>query len=469
MSKLQPSKHLPAPWPRSLRLLGMVCALALSLAGCEQSSQLARIQAQGELLVATRTAGTTYYQGPRGPAGLDYALVSRFAEHLGVRLRLVFPEDLSALLEATRRGRVHMAAAGLTDTPQRRRALRFSLPYQEINEELVYRRGSHRPSSLDQIAPGQLHVVAGSSHAETLARLQQHHPQLHWVERRGVGHEELMQEVNRGEISFGISDSHELALAQRVHRYLRTAFPVGESRQLAWAFPPSGDDSLRRAANRFLQSIRQDGTLERLIERYYGHTDRLNFVDRRDFRRHLRDRLPRLRKFFQEAAKASGYDWRLLAAIGYQESHWRPDAVSPTGVRGVMMLTRATAERVGVKNRTDARQSIHGGARYLQIVEKKIPERIARPDRLWFTLAGYNVGFGHLEDARILTQRQGGNPDLWMDVKKRLPLLAEREYHETLKHGFARGQEPLTYVENIRNYYDLLVWYDHNPPAFQAE
>ena len=171
MSKLEPSKHVPAPWSRSLYLLGIVCALALWLAGCEQPSQLARIQAQGELLVATRNAGTTYYQGAQGPAGLDYALVSRFAEHLGVRLHLVFPEDLSALIEATRTGHVHMAAAGLTDTPQRRRSLRFSLPYQEINEELVYRRGSRRPSSLDEITPGQLHVVAGSSHAETLARL----------------------------------------------------------------------------------------------------------------------------------------------------------------------------------------------------------------------------------------------------------------------------------------------------------
>ena len=173
----------------------------------------------------------------------------------------------------------------------------------------------------------------------------------------------------------------------------------------------------------------------------------------------MRDRLPKLRPYFEEAEALTGIDWRLLAAVGYQESHWQENAVSPTGVRGIMMLTQDTARHVGIKNRLDPRLSIIGGARYLRIVEKKIPDRIDDINRLWLTLAGYNIGFGHLEDARILTQRQGANPDLWLDVKERLPLLRKKAYYSTVKHGFARGNEPVTYVENIRNYYDLLLWF----------
>lgn len=449
-------------------LVPLLLSLAL-LQGCEQSSQLTRIQAAGELLVGSRQANTTIYQGAQGAEGFEYELISLFAKSLGIKPRFVFPGDLTELIDATRHGEVHMAAAGLSITPARRHYLRFSVPYQETMEQLVYRRGDRRPRSLDEIEAGDLHVVAGSSHAETLSGLRDQSPELSWVARRGISQGQLLREVNEGELRLTVSDSHELSRALRVHRFLKPAFDIGKPQQLAWAFPPGSDGSLRRAANRFLQEIKQNGVLEQLQERYFAHTGRMNFVDRRDFYRHLAERLPRYRDYFIEAAEQTGLDWRLLAAIGYQESHWRPKAVSPTGVRGLMMLTLAAAKRVGVTKRTNPKQSIIGGAKYLKIVAAKIPERIQEPDHLWLTMAGYNVGFGHLEDARILTQRQGANPDLWMDVKKRLPLLRKKKYYKTLKYGFARGDEAVNYVENIRNYYELLVWYENNPQQVNAE
>ena len=151
-------------------------------------------------------------------------------------------------------------------------------------------------------------------------------------------------------------------------------------------------------------------------------------------------------------------DWRLLAAIGYQESHWNPRARSPTGVRGIMMLTLNTAKHIGVKNRLDAEQSIMGGAKYFKIVLKRIPARIPEPDRTWFALASYNIGWGHVEDARILTERQGADPDRWVDVKERLPLLRQRKYYKQTRYGYARGNEPVQYVDNIRRYYETLQW-----------
>ena len=151
--------------------------------------------------------------------------------------------------------------------------------------------------------------------------------------------------------------------------------------------------------------------------------------------------------------------------MGYQESHWRANAVSPTGVRGLMMLTHATAKQLGVRDRTNPKQSILGGARYLQSLIRRLPERISGEDRLWLAIASYNVGMGHVEDARVLTERQGSNPNLWHQVKRRLPLLRQKRYYRTLKYGYARGNEPVTYVDNIRYYYDMLTWYEQHPEA----
>ena len=177
------------------------------------------------------------------------------------------------------------------------------------------------------------------------------------------------------------------------------------------------------------------------------------------FSRRLKTRLPKWEESLRAAAKEQGLDWKLLAAISYQESHWNPRAKSPTGVRGLMMLTLTTAREMGVKNRLDPQQSIRGGARYFKKTFNRIPDSVVGQDRLWMALAAYNVGMGHLEDARVLTQREGGDPNLWADVEQRLPLLAKRKYYSTLKHGYARGWEPVAYVRNIRSYHNTIAWH----------
>jgi membrane-bound lytic murein transglycosylase F len=457
------------PRSRDNTRIAVALAFALQLAGTWALLQLLaqpatplleRVRESGVLTVATRHSPSVYFTGASGPNGFDYALVERFAETLQVEVRYVFPQSIEALLDATVRGEVHLAAAGLTVTEARQQRVNFSVPYHAVTEQLIYRRGDRRPRSMDEIAPGDLHVVAGSSHEETLRLIQRTGGgELLWEPHPVSGAADLLAGVDRGELRLTVADSTEVVLNRRVFAHTAVAFDLGEPRPIAWAFSRVGDDSLRKAANRFLLSLENNGELRRLRAEFFGHSGRMNFVDTREFWRHVRDRLPALRPHFEEAAEQTGIDWRLLAAIGYQESHWRSDAVSPTGVRGVMMLTRPTADRVGVDDRHDARQSILGGARYLRIIEGKIPERIMEPNRLWLTLAGYNVGFGHLEDARVLTERDGGNPDLWIDVKERLPLLSKKKYYSTLRHGYARGREPVDYVDNIRNYYDLLIWY----------
>ncbi len=433
--------------------------LAIQLLSCSiPTPLLERIKQDGELVVITRNSATTYYEGREGIAGIEHDLVRMFARELGVRVRFVIPESFDQIIPMIKRREAHFAAAGLTVTKDRKVEVKFSPSYQQITQQLIFRNGSQHPKNLSETIGSKFEVLAGSSHAAELNRRKQKIPGLEWVERRELESEELLYMVHTGEIDYTIADSNETALNRRFYPELLVAFNLTAPEQLAWAFPHEEDSSLFDAAAEFIRRIKKSGQLDQLIERYYGHVERLGFVDTNTFKRHVLTRLPKYIGYFKDSAKATGIEWELLAAIGYQESHWNPDAVSPTGVRGIMMLTEATAEQLDIEDRTVPEQSIIGGANYLQLISEKIPPSVVPPDRMWFILAAYNVGFGHLEDARILAQRDGKNPDKWQDVKQYLPLLSRQAYYRTVKHGYARGREPVDYVDNIRGYHDLLTW-----------
>ncbi|HHJ12986.1 MAG TPA: membrane-bound lytic murein transglycosylase MltF [Gammaproteobacteria bacterium] len=433
--------------------------LTLLLYGCDfNQSHLDRVRAAGELVVLTRNGGTTYYQGPFGPTGIEYDLAQGFAEHLKVKLRLKTPDTLSDILEDIQAGRADLAAAGLTVTPERRRVLNFGPSYQQITPQLVYRSGRHAPRSLDEL-DGILEVVAQSSHAEKLRELQQRYPNLVFQENDELESEQLLYLVWEQVIDYTVADSNEVAINRRFYPELRIAFDISAPEPLAWAFPPGKDTSLLDKAREYFDKLQKTGRLQQLLEHYYGYVSDFDYVGTRRYMKHIREKLPELQAWFEQAAKKTGEDWRLLAAIGYQESHWNPRAVSPTGVRGVMMLTRDTMQHLGItKSRHDPKASIEGGALYLASLKRRLPERIKDPDRTWLALAAYNVGFGHLEDARILAQQAGANPDKWTDVKKFLPRLSQKKWYRKTRYGYARGREPVRYVENIRSYYDILVW-----------
>jgi membrane-bound lytic murein transglycosylase F len=269
--------------------------------------------------------------------------------------------------------------------------------------------------------------------------------------------EALIRRVARGDTDYAIINSNEFSLLRHYYPEARVAFDLGPTSQVAWALP-RGDDSLRESVAAYFAEIEATGELQQILDRYYYASRDFDFVGSRAFVRHLNSRFPRYQQHFEEAELETGIDWRLLAAIAYQESHWNEEAVSPTGVRGLMMLTERTATMMDVADRNDARESILGGARYFEGVLRKIPQRIAAEDRLWLAVAAYNIGFGHVEDARIITQTQGGNPDSWQEVRERLPLLADESWYTSVERGFARGSVPVIYVDNVRRYYALLQW-----------
>ena len=297
--------------------------------------------------------------------------------------------------------------------------------------------------------------------------MQQQFPGLSWHADPELESDELLILVWQQLIEYTIADSNELSVNRHIYPELKPAFDISEPEPLAWAFPLGEDNSLLDEAKSFFKEIKENGTLERLIDRYYGHIEDFDYVGTRRYQAHIEQRLPQFRNFIKEAADEIVMDWRLMAAIGYQESHWDPDAVSPTGVRGIMMLTRAAAKDMNVADRKDPEQSIRGGARYLARMLQRIPERVPEPDRTWLALAAYNVGHGHLEDARNLTQKNKGNFDRWVDVKENLPLLSQKKWFQQTRYGYARGREPVRYVDNIRTYYDILVWLTEQQPENQ--
>jgi len=434
-------------------------AITSWLSSCEKSlTQLERIRKSGILKITTRVDPTTYYHGPNGPIGLEYDLAQLFAKRLGVTVQFSTTANFSEILKQIETGKTDIAAAGLTITKSRQKKMRFAPGYQKITEQIIYRSGTKRPKKPEHLTDGILEVVNNTSHIESLKKLKQETPELTWTVNTTLDTSGLIYLVEQGLIDYTVADSNQFALIRRFYPKLYSAFSISKPRYLAWALSRSDDNSLYNEVTAFFKKIKKDKTLDQLIERHYSYVANLNYVDLCKFREHVKSRLPVFQNIFEKAGQKHELDWRFIAAISYQESHWRNKATSSTGVKGLMMLTRSTAKQLKIKDRTNPYDSIFGGTKYFQMLHKKIPERISEPDRTWMALAAYNIGFGHLEDARILTRKRGKNPDLWLDVKKSLPLLSKKKWYRQTKHGYARGNEPVKYVENIRSYYDLLIW-----------
>jgi len=436
----------------------LLLVLGISGSGCAPppENKLQAVKQAGELVVLTRNSPTTYYEGPDGPTGFEYDLALAFAKTLSVNVRMKSIERFGDILPMIANGSADLAAAGITVTPQRETAVRFTPHYQQIRQQVIYNTRTPAPTSPKALLGRNIEVVAGTSYIERLEALKEKYPKLKWTEVQDMETEELLIRVQEGQTDVTIADSNIVALSQQFSPDLRVGFDLSDSEKLAWAFPLGNDNSLFDAATGFIEAIRRSGELAHLIERHYGAATRFNPINIATYLQKIETDLSRYKHLFEEAGRRYALDWRLLAAMSYQESYWDPKAVSPTGVRGIMMLTETTAQHLGIKDRLDPRQSILGGGAYLRQMIDRLPSRIPEPDRSWMALAAYNVGFNHLEDARVITQKQSGDPDKWSEVKERLPLLTKAVWHTRTRHGYARGYEPVQFVTRIRTYYEVL-------------
>lgn len=464
----------------SLPLLGqMILLLAAAILHTGCSRVPAPPWQTGELVVLTRFSPTTYYLDADGePTGLEYDLVRRFADAQGWTVRFELASSLEEMFARLERGEAHLAAAGLAATDHRLGRVRFGPAYAETRERVVCGPSVDAPKGVADLVGLRLEVVAGSSHVDRLRELRMEHPGLAWKEVDLPGEEALLERVSTGLADCTVADELEYQIARNYLPGLQVVFDLGRERRIAWAFPKRGESRLLEAVGRFFQEMADSGDMAILKERYFGHIFRLEEADVLGILKRRTTRLPALRRHFHEGQTLSGLDWRLLAAVAYQESQWDPKAVSPTGVRGIMMLTADTADRLGVKDRLDPRESILGGARYLRMLIDMIPESVPEPDRIWMALAAYNIGPGHFAGALRLTRRLKRNPDAWIDVKDVLPKLSQARYAGALGYGYARGGEARAFAENVRIYYDILSRYEQpyregfalrGPVGLQAE
>lgn len=436
----------------------IVAVLACLTVGCEEAPKPVATMAQsGELVVLTVNGPATYFEDAQGqPSGFEYDLAMLFARELRVRPNIQVIDNPAKIEQHLLAGQAHLAAAALARHFDFPGGLAWGPSYHTTQHLVVARAGEPRPKSLQDIVDRQVGVIEDSVADHLLSA---NEPLPIPVERLspGASTADLLERVAAGELDFALVESTRFTLARRYFPQVQVVLPVGKPVDYAWLVSTVDKKRILAAAGPFFERIRKDGTLQRLIDRYYGHATRFTAIDAGTLIERIGTLLPQLRPHFEEAERASGIDWRFIAALGYQESHWDASATSPTGVRGLMMLTEETASRLQVANRLDVRESIVGGARYLALLKEALHPRIGEPDRTFLALAAYNMGLGHLEDARILAQRSKLDPDKWQDVRQVLPRLSEPDSFLTLKHGYARGFEAMQHVDNVRNYYDILA------------
>jgi membrane-bound lytic murein transglycosylase F len=425
--------------------------------GGHPQSTLEQIRARGTLRMVTLNAPTCYYLGANGPEGMEYRLAAAFARTLGVQLVVQAVPDAAAMRRVLAAGNADLAAAQITPDASWRKVGLPTSAYQHVADLVVQGRGRPVPHGIADLRNARLAVFTDSPQQALLQNLRSHElPELSWT-ALPRDRADPLDLIGSGGADYAIVDAHEFAFAQHLYPESVVAFALPDARPLQWLLPPEAD-GLLQAADQFLDRARTSGELAQIESESVTESRAFDYESAHTFQSDIATRLPALQQLFQDAALATGLDWRLLAAIGYQESKWQREAASADGAKGIMMLTSDTAAIVGVDDRANLRQNILGGARYLAQVIDSIPKRIGEPDRTWLALAAYNVGYGHLEDARVLAQSHGKNPDSWADVRQQLPLLAQEQWYARARRGYARGWEPVGFVEQVRQYLAVLEW-----------
>ena len=431
------------------------CNSAPETTNVVEDGSVETIQQDGNLIVLTLEGPTTFSATTEGAIGYEADLVQAFADDLGVTPRFIQMDSIEEIADAMEDGRAHLAAANLTITDTRKERLSFGPAYRNVEESVVCHQSGPAPKTVEALSKVSLSVVEGSTYAETLEGLSANYPSLSFETEIAGSALPLLRDVAEQRLDCTIADSHLAEYARRLYPDLVVPMTVSEARPLGWVYNSEITGMDQALAGWFMEA-HASGYLEELDEHWFGHLDEFDYVEVLRFVERVEERLPLYRTYFEAAAEEKPFDWLLLAAQAYQESHWDPDAVSPTGVRGIMMLTRPTAKEVGIQDRTDPAQSVDGGARYLARLYNRLPDAIQGEERLWFALAAYNVGMGHVYDARTLARRQGLDPNNWRNIERMLPLLTRPKYYNSVKYGYARGYEPVRYVERIRDYYNML-------------
>jgi peptidoglycan lytic transglycosylase F len=437
----------------------LVCLL-LGLNGCSDGlTQLERIQSRGSLRVGLIATPPHYFPDESLIQGYDYEIITAYANSIDVELEIVRANTTSEIVTFLKQGKIHIGIAGSTP-PYPDDKIIYGTAYQNEEWYVIGNRSDKLPEKIEDIIPSTVIVAKGSKPSLVLSNIKPDYPSLFWLELPESNTRQVLEQIDLNNFKLSVISADIYNYYRFLYPEIKIAFTLPHKYPSHWLTVKKDEDaSLSKSVNAFIKQFKASGNLQKRYNTYFRHLNVFNYTDSLYYLERIKSKLPKYSAYFKKAALDNDYDERFLAAISYQESHWDEKARSYTGVRGLMMLTKDTAKRVGVEDRLDPEQSIMGGARYLNILKASLPEQIQEPDRSWLALAAYNVGLGHLEDARIITESEGDNPDLWIDVEKHLPKLSKKEWYKKTKYGYARGHEPVEFVRRIRRYYDILRLY----------
>ncbi len=418
------------------------------------NAPLKEIQKRGTIRMITANMATTYYIYRDAPMGFEYDLAKAFADHLGVALEVIVP-DWDTMFEQLDAGQGDFIAAGITITESRDRIVLFSDPYMSVQQKFIHHKLKFNIKNIGELAGRTVHVRKGTSYQERLEEIKALGIDVHIQLHDDVATEELIKMVAKKQIKYTIADSNIVLLNRRYYPDIKIGLAIQEKEYLAWAVKKK-NKALRDRINEFLEMAEETGLLGKLYEKYYGNVEIFDYFDLKKFHERIKTRLPQYKPIIKTESKKYGFDWRLIAAVVYQESHFNARAQSETGVRGLMQVTQTTAKQMGIENRLNPKQSVKAGVKFLNMMLKRFDDISDPQQKKRFALAAYNVGYGHVRDAQQLAGQKGMDINKWTSLKKTLPLLSKQEYYTQTRHGYARGQEPVHYVERIFTYYDIL-------------
>ena len=436
-------------------LFVLLCVLGpLGCSSEQPPNTLEHVRESGKITVLTRNNANCYYIYRDQPMGFEFELAQAFSTFLDVELETRV-EEWNDLLTDVNADNGDLVAAGMTITPERAELVDFSDPYMTIQQQVIVHRSNTAITSIQDLAGQTVHVRENTTYQQRLTELNQEQDlDIDIVLHEDLPTEELIRQVSTQSIDITVADSNIALLNRRYYPHIEIAFPLEEEQSLGWAVK-KGDRALLERVNAFLDQVRERGDYAKIYERYYGKVHIFDYVDLKKFHKRIQTRLPKYLPLIRQTAEQFGFDWRFIAAVIYQESHFDPRAQSYTGVKGLMQVTLTTAREMGISNRLDPAQSVLAGVKYL----KKIKDRwddVPDEERIFFTLASYNIGYGHVRDAQKLARDKGLDPRLWESMQQTLPLLRIKKYYKQTRYGYARGTEPVRYIERIQTYYDIL-------------
>jgi membrane-bound lytic murein transglycosylase F len=420
---------------------------------------LEKIKKDKTLNVVLLNSPSTYYIGTDGKQGFEYELLKAYANYLGVTLNITVAHTTKEAIELSKNPNIHITSAALAKTQIQEERFNFGPSYNEVQQQVICYRGmmntKNFPNDVEALAGLSIMIGEETSYSETIQSLQSEGFDLNVTLTSEYSTEELLQKVSNNEIDCTIANSDIYSINLRYFPEIAMAFTISGKEQLAWVLAPDSK-GLEASMYEWLNTFNQSGAMAALKDHHGGYIMFFDYYNTKMFYTRIKTRLPRYQELFVKAANDYGISATLLAAIAYQESHWDPNAKSFTGVRGLMMLTNNTAKMLSVEDRTNPAQSIDGGSRHIVEMLKIVPPEVQGENRLKFALAAYNIGIAHVQDAMGLAKKLNKNENEWSDLKTVLPLLAQKKYNKDLKYGYARGEEPVKYVESVYNYRDIL-------------